>query len=95
MTFSIRLQKQKTYKVNTRIGGVELPARFGDLEDFNIDTTKGNNYVMVYNATTQKFELADPDTVLSNSLSDGVPADVIDTLETDLDNKIDLDGGEF
>lgn len=52
MTFSIRLQKQKTYKVNTRIGGVELPARFGDLEDFNIDTTKGNNYVMVYNATT-------------------------------------------
>lgn len=77
-----------------------VPAtRFEDLIDFN-DQNKNDQYVIMYNATTQKYELVNPDKVLSSAavtelIQPGLPSDFNDTLDVDLDNRIDLDAGTF
>lgn len=58
------------------------------------------NYVVAYNSTLNKFVIVDPDAVLSaasttSSVQPGLPADFVDTLDVDLDDRIDLDGGTF
>lgn len=73
--------------------------RFEDLLDFN-DTNKNDQYVIMYNANTQTYELVNPDKVLSSAavtepIQPGLPADFNDTLDVDLDNRIDLDAGSF
>lgn len=76
--------------------------RFVDLTDVNIpslDSTK-NNYPVVYDATIGKFKIVDPDAVLSAASTasgpqPGLPSDFIDTLDIDLDDRIDLDAGTF
>ena len=76
--------------------------RFVDLTDVNIpslDATK-DNYAVVYDATIGKFKIVDPDVVLSAASTTtgpqpGLPSDFIDTLDVDLDDRIDLDAGTF
>ena len=73
--------------------------RFSDLVDFN-DNDKNDKYVIMYNAATQTYNLVNPDQILSaasstETIEPGLPADFIDTLDVDLDNKIDLDAGNF
>jgi hypothetical protein len=58
------------------------------------------NYVVAYNSTLNKFVIVDPDTVLSaaattSSVQPGLPTDFVDTLDVDLDDRIDLDAGSF
>lgn len=58
------------------------------------------NYVVAYNSTLNKFVIVDPDTVLSAasttvSSQPGLPVDFVNTLDVDLDDKIDLDAGTF
>lgn len=79
------------------------------IEDLgNVDTSAldkaGNTtdkYVMVWDASTQKYSFVNPDTVLSAAadasaaIQPGLPQDFIDTLDTDLDNLIDVDAGSF
>lgn len=76
--------------------------RFVDLIDVNIAglTTTNNNYPVVYNATTGKFVIVDPDTVLSAASTTsgpqpGLPSDFLNTLDSNLDSRIDLDAGAF
>ena len=76
--------------------------RFVDLTDVSIpslDPTK-DNYAVVYDATIGKFKIVDPDAVLSAASTTsgpqpGLPDDFIDTLDVDLDDRIDLDAGTF
>lgn len=94
--FSVKVKKEEI-KVQA-IGGVQVPANFADLEDFDASnlSTIPNNGIIVYNASTKKYELASADQVLSISVSDSsLPNDFKDQLDTDLDNRIDLDGGSF
>ena len=79
------------------------------IEDLgNVDTSAldkaGNttdNYVLVWDAGQQKYAFVNPDTVLSAAadatapVQPGLPQDFIDTLDTDLDNLIDVDAGSF
>ena len=79
------------------------------IEDLgNVDTSAldkaGNTtdkYVMVWDAGQQKYSFVNPDTVLSAAADataptqPGLPQDFIDTLDTDLDNLIDVDAGSF
>ena len=67
-----------------------------DLDDFD-PTGVENNYVIMYNASLQKYVTVDPDTVLSSATTtnNGLPQDFINKLDVDLDNKIDLDAGTF
>jgi hypothetical protein len=63
----------------------------------NIDITNvQDGYVLMYNAELQKYTFVDPDVVLSKSVVDNVlPSDFINKLDIDLDDRINLDSGEF
>jgi hypothetical protein len=64
----------------------------------NIDVSNvQDGYVLMYDAENQKYVFVDPDEVLIKSTitNEGLPEDFVDTLDVDLDNRIDLDGGEF
>ena len=59
-----------------------------------------NQYVIVYDSNLNKFTLIDPDDVLvaaaaTNTAQPGLPQQFVNTLDVDLDNKIDLDGGTW
>jgi hypothetical protein len=59
-------------------------------------TVLGDGYVLIYDEQKNKFIFVDPDEMLSRSVKDDfLPQDFIDKLDVDLDNRIDLDPGEF
>lgn len=68
-----------------------------DLADVSVSNLGGSdNYVMVYSATLGKYTLVPADNVLSSAVEDNqLPTDFINQLDTDLDDKIDLDAGTF
>lgn len=97
--FNIKVGSQQKYKVNIGPGGVVVPARFSDLIDFDGQDTN-DQYVMMYNGATGKWTAVNPDKVLSAAAVTeptqvGFPTDFVDKLDTDLDNKINVDGGGF
>jgi len=93
-TFKVKLKTPEEYNVRTLTGGIQVPANFSDLKDFNSNGVQ-NGYLVMYDAATQKYITVDPDTVLSNAVSGGLPNNFINQLDTDLDDKIDLDAGTF
>lgn len=95
-TFSVSLKQsqENTNKVSVINGGVQVPATFGDLIDFN-DQNVGDKSVIVYDSATQKYTTLNIDELLIDTVSDGLPNEFVDQLDTDLDNRVDMDGGEF
>ena len=99
-TVKLSSQSRKVFKVQQ--AETIMTANFVDLDDVsisNLDPTK-NNYAVVYDATRQKFVIVDPDAVLSAASTTtgpqpGLPDDFIDTLDVDLDDRIDIDAGTF
>jgi len=89
-SFSVKLKSTPNLQVNT---GVEV-ARLQDLSDVNV-TGVENGFILTYDAATQTYVTLNPDNVLSNAVPGGLPADFINTLDVDLDNKVDVDGGSF
>ena len=85
-----------------RVQSVRQVSNFEELNDVNIENV-GNaqdGHVLVYDASTDKFVLVDPDVVLSTSVQDSdLPDDFISQLEGELDlGEIQievLDGGGF
>jgi hypothetical protein len=75
--------------------------RLSDLSDVSVnDLGNKDQYVLVYDAVTQKYKLVNPDVVLSSAASTelnqpGLPTDFEDVLDVDLDNRIDVDAGTF
>lgn len=97
--FNVRLQGQKKFRVTVKSGGVPMSVSSGDLADFDL-TNVNDQYVLMYDASTQKWKAVNPDAVFSaaattETIQPGLPADFINTLDTDLDNRIDLDGGTW
>jgi len=76
--------------------------RFTDLIDFD-DSNTNDKYVLVYDASIQKYKMVNPDEVLNYAAGTetiqpglvGYASTFIDRLDTDLDDKIDLDAGSF
>jgi hypothetical protein len=97
-TFAIRANGQNKLKVQTSVGGVQVPARFSDLEDYNSSGVQ-DKYVLMYDAATQTYVPVNPDIVLSNAATEsssvGLPTSFVNQLDTQLDNKINFDGGVF
>ena len=58
-----------------------------------------DKYVIMYDATTQKYTAVNPDVILSAAVTEnsspGLPSDFKDQLDADLDDRIDLDAGIF
>ena len=69
-----------------------------DLLDVDVSGVS-DKYVIMYDASSQKYTAVNPDEVLSAAVqeptSPGLPSDFKDELDNDLDNRIDLDGGSF
>jgi len=86
-------------------GGLGGVANLADILDVDTSNLNGstNKYIMVYDATTQKYIFINPDDVIDSSvgISTNDPAPVgmstatIEYLDQALDNKIDLDAGQW
>jgi hypothetical protein len=87
-------------KIKVTVASGAIMARTLD-ELLDVDVTGvGDKFVIMYNATTSKYTAVNPDEVLSaasntETTQPGLPQNFIDTLDVDLDDKIDLDAGGF
>lgn len=91
--------------VTLAAGGLGGVANLSDILDVDTSNLNGstNKFVMIYDATTQKYKFVNPDDVLDSSVgittSDPTPVGMstatIDYLGDVLDDKIDLDAGEW
>jgi hypothetical protein len=93
--FQIRLNPANNYTVTQE---KTVVAEFlSDLADVSVsDLPTKDNYVLTYNANMQKYELVPADQVLQSAADDSqLPAQFVQQLDVDLDNKIDLDAGGF
>jgi hypothetical protein len=79
----------------------ESPASFMENESDlgklgNVDTTNlQDGEVLMYNQNEQKLEFVNPDEVLDKAAVDGLPDDFVTEVQTDLDNKFNVDFGEY
>ena len=96
--YSVKTTKPKDYKASLS-NFIEMPQNLDELTDVEIS---GNNdkYVLMYDASSGKWRDVNPDAVLSaasntETTQPGLPGDFVNTLDVDLDNKIDLDAGGF
>ena len=108
MTYQVRVAGNITnVKVSTNTpkvkatvaSGVIMARTLDELLDVDV-TGVGDKFVIMYNATTGKYTAVNPDVVLSaasntETTQPGLPNDFINTLDVDLDDKIDLDAGGF
>lgn len=94
-SYSVKQKSTAKFKVSAILGsGASEVANLSDLQD--VDTSGiQNGYVLVYNSSNGKYVAQDPDAILSNAVTGGLPNDFINKLDIDLDDKIDLDGGGF
>ena len=94
-SYSVKQSVGPSFKVSAILGsGASEVANLSDLSDVDV-TGIQDNYVLIYNSSTGKFVAENPDNVLSNAVTSGLPSDFVNKLDVDLDDKIDLDGGGF
>jgi hypothetical protein len=97
--YSVKISQPLNYKTSLGFNIEIMPQNLDELDDVEIS---GNNdkYVLMYDAASGKWKDVNPDTVLSAASNTeitqpGLPNDFINTLDIDLDDKIDLDAGIF
>ena len=97
--YSAKLSQPLNYKTSLSYNIEIMPQFLDELTDVEIS---GNNdkYVLMYDAPSGKWRDRNPDLVLSaasntETTQPGLPGDFVNTLDVDLDNKIDLDAGTF
>ena len=82
----------------TVISDAVMAKNLEDLLDVDVSGVS-DKYVIMYDASSQKYIAVNPDEVLSAAVqeptSPGLPSDFKDQLDNDLDDRIDLDGGSF
>lgn len=96
--YSIELTTESILEVNS----APTAMRITDLIDFD-NTNNNDKYVMVYDSSIEKFKMVNPDEVLNYAAGTetiqpglvGYANTFLDRLDTDLDDKIDLDAGTF
>jgi hypothetical protein len=99
MTINVKVTSKNPKIKATVASGVIMARTLDELLDVDL-TGVQDNYVIMYNASTQKYTAVNPDDILSAAASTettqpGLPTDFVDTLDTDLDNRIDIDAGTF
>ena len=96
---TINVKSKGTQKVKATVAsGIIMARTLEDLLDVDV-TDKNDKYVIMYDASTQKYTAVNPDEVLSAAttepISPGLPQDFKNQLDIDLDDRIDLDAGTF
>jgi hypothetical protein len=98
MSINIKLSNKKKIKV-TIIKEAFVTQTLGELYDVDA-IAKRDKYALMYNDPNEKWKAVNPDEIISASLATettepGLPQNFINTLYTDLDGKIGLDGGTW
>ena len=83
-------------------GDVQKLTELLDVDSSNLSTTT-NKFVLTYDSGDSKFKFINPDDVIDSAVGisttdptpSGLSDDTIDYLDEVLDNKIDLDAGEW
>jgi hypothetical protein len=93
--FQVRIDSGNNFTVSQEKTVVaEFLSDLGDVSVPNLPSK--DKFVLVYNATIQKYELVSADQVLQTAVEDvNLPQEFVDQLDVDLDNKIDVDAGSF
>tara|TARA_B100000287_G_scaffold331762_1_gene316673 strand:+ start:2422 stop:2784 length:363 start_codon:yes stop_codon:yes gene_type:complete len=102
--------EKKSFKITlggggTGSGGSGVATKLSDLDDVDRQGI-GNRFVLVYDSVTNAFKFVNPDEVVNAAAGgasvaggaptpDGFSQETIDELDVALDNKIDLDAGDF
>ena len=91
--------------VDGSVSGVGSVSNLKDLLDVNSSNLSGttNKFVLTYDANTDNFIFVNPDDVIQSAVGVstddpapvGLTTQTIDYLDDVLDNRIDLDAGEF
>ena len=84
------------------VGDVQKLTELLDVDSSNLSTTT-NKFVLTYDSGDSKFKFINPDDVIDSAVGisttdptpSGLSDDTIDYLDDVLDNKIDLDAGEW
>jgi hypothetical protein len=96
--FSVKSSQPSNYKTSFSYSVEIMPQNLNDLTDVEI-SSNNDKYVLMYDASTNKWRDVNPDSVVSAASTEpiqpGLPVDFVNTLDVDLDNKIDLDAGTF
>lgn len=106
LEYSVKLGKPKTFKV---VSERTMPSNyFHELYDVDIDgisreagDVEQNEFVIMYNSSTNKFKLVDPDNVLVAAAStvgasaSGSEGGLPDQFVSSVEDSIDIDGGGF
>jgi hypothetical protein len=97
MTISVRVKSKQNIKT-TVASGVVMARTLDELLDVDVSGVH-DKYLIMYDASTQKYVAVNPDEVLSAAVSDpispGLPANYLEKMGSDLDNQIDMDAGTF
>ena len=94
---SVKLSSGNSFKISQE--GSTVANNLSELLDVDV-TGVGDKFVIMYDAAAAKFTTVNPDTILSaaaatETTQPGLPQNFIDKLDTDLDDKIDVDAGGF
>lgn len=81
-------------QLSERLDNLEL----GDLVNVN-DEERRDKYLIMFNELLNEYRAVNPDEVLIASVEEpeqpGLPDELLDELDVELDNRIDFDGGEY
>lgn len=92
MSIRISLNRKPKINVSTRIA---VPESLSGVDNVDIDNVQDGS-VLMYDDVLQRYMFVNPDQILSKAAADNVlPQEFMDKMDTDLDNKITLDAGEF
>jgi hypothetical protein len=100
MTIQVKFKSGGTQKIKANVAsGVIVARTISELLDVDVSNVQ-DKYVIMFNAVTGKYTAVNPDDVLSASSTTettqpGLPTNFVDTLDVDLDDKIDLDAGTW
>lgn len=94
---TVRVASKSKVKA-TVASGVIMARTLDELLDVDVSGVN-DKYVIMYDASTQKYTAVNPDEVLSAATTEpiqpGLPSDFENQLDIDLDDRIDLDAGTF
>ena len=98
-SYSVKVKSASKLKVSVSSESGSMPNNLSQLLDVDVSGV-GDKFVIMYNASTGKYTAVNPDEVLSaaavtETTAVGLPQNFIDTLDVDLDDKIDVDAGGF
>lgn len=92
MSIQVKTKKSSRIKVKTQIA---IPENLSSIDNIDVSDID-DGYVLMYSDTQQRYVFMDPDELLSKAVEDDfLPNNFIQKLDTDLNNKIDVDAGEF